>query len=436
MKKTRHIFFGGLAILLVCGLFFSCNTGSEGSPGEGEIIETDDSIRSNLSRETNPQLNAGELEGLVAGNTAFALELYAQARDGAENVFFSPHSISVALAMAYAGARGNTGLEMARTLHFTLPNDRLHNAFNALDVALANRNEGTEEDEFRLHICNAAWGQKGYHFMQSYLDVLAVNYGSGLRLLDFMADPENCRITINDWVSDQTEERIEDLIPPGSISSDSRLVLTNAIYFKAGWLYPFAKEYTGEKSFFTLDGQEVKVQMMSQSERLAYTEAQNFFQAVELPYKGEEVSMVILLPAAGRFEKFEASLDSDFLNKVLENLTLKNVDLQMPRFTFEWEESLSELLKTMGMTDAFKPGTADFSGIDGSHDLFISGVLHKAFVSVDEAGTEAAGATAVVIGATSDPPPTVTVTVDRPFIFLIRHRATRAILFLGRLLDP
>jgi serpin B len=335
--------------------------------------------------------------------------------------------------MTYAGARGNTAKQMEEALHFTLSQARLHNAFNALDLELAKRPDAVEKDGFKLHICNAAWGQKGYSFLESYLDVLALNYGSGFNLLDFIANPANCRLTINDWVSLQTEDRIKDLLPDGSLTIDTRLVLTNAIYFKAGWLHLFDETKTAYGPFFLLDGTEISAQVMKRSESFNYTEVQDYYQAIELQYKGEEVSMVILLPASGRFKEFEASLNADSLNRIIDNLTLRSVSVQMPKFSFEWKGSLSGILKGMGMSDAFDLD-ADFSGIDGANNLFISEVYHQSFVAVDEAGTEAAAATAVVIDFKAVPD--LNVTVNRPFVFLIRDRVTGAVLFLGRVLDP
>lgn len=427
--KEKVCFFGGIIIIitmLVCFFSLSCK-----NPVNNNI----DSIKSDLPREIHPTLAAGELEELVKGNTQFACDFYNRIKDSKDNIFISPHSISVALAMAFAGARGNTQQQMAQALHFTLDQERLHNAFNALDLELAKRPQAVEKDGFKLNICNAAWGQKDFPFLKDYLDVLALNYGSGLMLLDFITDPEKCRITINDWVSAQTEKRIKDLLPAGTITQATTLVLTNAIYFKAGWLYPFNKEYTSDAPFYTLDSQEVTVPMMYTVEDFGYTEEKDYYQAVELLYKGKEVSMIILLPAAGRFENFEASLNADFLGQIIGRLSLREVGLKMPKFSFEWKESLTGFLKALGMTDAFEPGLADFSGIDGALDLFISHVIHQSFVAVDEAGTEAAAATAVVIDYTSAPD-TVSMVIDRPFIFLVRDRVTGALLFLGRVLLP
>ena len=326
---------------------------------------------------------------------------------------------------------------MAQTLHF-LPQGRLHPAFNRLDLELAQRGKdakGKDSKGFRLNIANALWGQKGYRFLPEFLDLLAENYGSGLRLLDFAADPESSRVTINDWVSHQTEGRIKDLVPQGVIDTLTRLVLTNAIYFNAAWGAPFDKSQTQDGAFHLQNGSQVTVPMMKQTKSFGYAEGQGY-QAVELPYDGGELSMVILLPKAGQFEAFEGSLDAGQVNSILKNLAQRQVALSLPRLKTESEFSLAETLAAMGMPVAFS-SEADFSGMDGGRNLFISDVVHKAFVSVDESGTEAAAATASVMGLTyAMPEQPVEFTVDRPFIFLIRDIPTGAILFVGRIVNP
>lgn len=385
---------------------------------------------------TSPDVAAPELAGLVEGNSAFAFDLYHILSQEDGNLFYSPYSISLALAMTYAGAQGETERQMADTLHFILPQERLHPALNTLDLELASRGEGAEgkdEKGFRLNIVNAIWGQKDYKFLAEFLDVLAENYGAGLRLLDFINAPEESRITINNWVSDQTEGRIEDLIPQGVIDALTRLVLTNAIYFNAAWLNPFSVDMTRDGRFHPLDSGEVSVPMMMQTASFGYVKGEGY-QAVELPYDGHELSMVILLPDTGQFEAFEESLDADYVNAVMEDLEYRQVTLTMPKFEFESDFSLTDALAAMGMPIAFT-GAADFSGMTGTRELFISDVIHKAFVSVDEAGAEAAAATAVVM-AEAMPEKPVKVTIDRPFVFLIRDIETSAILFVGRIVNP
>lgn len=398
-----------------------------------------DSARSAKARLTDPDVPSADRTELTAGNQAFAFDLYRILRQQDGNLFYSPHSISLALAMTYAGARGTTEQQMAGTLHFTLPQERLHPAVNALDLELATRGEdarGKDGEGFRLNIVNAVWGQKDYAFLDEYLDVIALNYGAGLRLLDFHNAPDPSRITINRWVAHQTEDRIVDLIPAGVIDPTTRLVLTNAIYFNAAWLETFDESRTHDKPFTLLSGESVDVPTMRQTENFGYT-AGDGYQAIELLYDGHELSMVILLPDEGTFEAFEESLDTATANQALAGLQPRGVVLSMPKFEFDSAFSLSQALKTLGMPTAFNEG-ADFSGMTGDRDLLIADVIHKTFVSVDEEGTEAAAATAVIMAPTSNAPPEepLDVKIDRPFIFLIRDRATGTILFVGRILNP
>jgi serpin B len=397
-----------------------------------------ETLKSDLPRIESPDTDPAEQALLIEGNTAFAFDLYQQLRGEDGNLFYSPHSISVALAMTYAGARGETADQMSDTLNFLLEQEGLHAAFNWLDGELAVRGEGArgkEGEGFRLSVVNAIWGQKDYDFLESFLDVLAGNYGAGLRILDFIEEPEPSRIAINRWVSDETEGRIRDLIPQGAINRLTRLVLTNAIYFDAAWQYPFQKRNTSNGPFYLLDGGQVTVPMMRQTQQFAYAHGQGY-QAVELRYDGGELSMVILLPDSGQFEMFEEQLDAQLVAAMIDDMKPTRVALTMPKFEFESESNLKTTLATMGMPLAFSDD-ADFSGMTGRRELFISDVVHKAFVSVDEEGTEAAAATAVIMAPTSMPAqPDVEVTIDSPFIFLIRDIDTGAILFIGRVMNP
>jgi len=341
----------------------------------GELLTSD------KERITSPDTNPSEQALLVEGNSAFAFELYQALREQEGNLFYSPHSISVALAMTYAGARGETAQQMADTLQFLLEQERLHPAFNWLDIELASRGEGTQgkDDEgFSLNIVNAIWGQKDYGFLPAFLDVLAENYGAGLRILDFANETEKSRLIINDWVSDQTEQRIKDLIPREVLTSGTRLVLTNAIYFNAAWEYPFDEDVTADGTFYLLDDGQVIVPMMKQTESFGYTDGEGY-QAVELQYDGRELSMVILLPEAGNFQAFEEGLQAQKISDIISGLQSTGVALTMPKFEFDSEFSLKDTLAGMGMPIAFS-GAADFSGMTGSPDLYIDAVLHKAFV--------------------------------------------------------
>lgn len=384
---------------------------------------------SDLSRQRDPQVASEDVQTLARGNNAFALDLY-RALAASDNVVFSPYSISLALAMTYAGARGETASQMAQTLHVLLPDESFHAAFNRLDLDLT----GQDDALFRLHIANALWAQKDHPFRQEYLDTLAVNYGAGVQLTDF-ARSEAARRAINDWVSRQTEEKIQDLIPAGALDAMTRLVLVNAIYFKADWETPFDPQQTGDASFYLLDGSQVTVPMMSQDLNGRYVRGSTY-QAIELPYQGGTIAIDILLPDDGQFSAFSQSLDAEQLNRILEALQPTSMHLYLPKFRFTRDFDLGSTLSALGMKDAFLPDQADFSGMDGARDLYIGKVLHKAFIAVDEQGTEAAAATGVVMRLTAAMPSGVEVTVDRPFLFLIRDLSSGQILFFGQVLNP
>ena len=397
----------------------------------GGTIEIVEGKERNLSLE----VEEGDLDAVVAGNAAFALDLYQEIRENDGNIFYSPHSISVALAMTYVGARNATAEQMAGTLHYTLAEERLHPAFNALDLELASRGEnleGEEGDGFQLTVANSIWGERDYTFLTDFVDVLGEHYGSGMRLVDFIGSPEPSRLAINGWVGDQTENRIKDLLPQGIITAFTRLVLTNAIFFKASWLTPFEESLTQDRPFHLLDGSQVDVATMTQDTTFGYALG-NGYQAVELAYFGEEISMVVIMPDSNRFEEIEALIDALFVQGVFAALSSQRTQLYMPKFDFEFTLPLKGILQGMGMEHAFSSLDADFSGMDGTDRLFIHDVLHKGFIAINEAGTEAAAATAVVVGVDSMPPE---IRLDRPFLFLIRDIPTGTVLFVGRVVDP
>ena len=419
-----------ISIAMVCVLL-SLSACAPSAPVQAQVVKSD------KVRVASPDASAESLAELATGNSAFAFDLYQAIRAREGNLFYSPYSISLALAMTYAGARGETERQMADVLHLTLAQARLHPAFNALDLALASRGQGAQGKDgkgFRLNIANSIWGQADYKFLAAFLDILAENYGAGLRLADFKNAPEPSRKIINDWVAEQTEDRIKDLIPEGSITPLTRLVLANAIYFNASWLRQFEEENTIDAPFYLLDGSQISVPTMRQTEFFGYADGTGF-QAVELLYDGGEMSMVILLPDSGDFAAFEAALDADRVAQAISGLQRTNINLYMPKFKYETTLGLTDTLQEMGMTEAFSMA-ADFSGMDGTRDLFITDVFHKAFVAVDEAGTEAAAATAVIVGLKAMPAPPVDVKIDRPFVFLIRDIQTGTILFVGRVLNP
>jgi len=401
-------------------------------PGSLSFLQ-EGAAQSEEGRATTSQATEADLEDLVAGSNQLAVDLYQALRREGGNLFFSPYSISAALAMTYAGARESTEAQMAQALHFTLGQESLHPAFSALALDLAGLNGSPAAGgRFQLDIANALWGQSGWPFLPEFLNVLAENYGAGIQLLDFAQDPEDARLTINDWVYRQTDERIADLLPSGAIDSLTELLLTNAIYFSAAWEFCFNPDFTIDEAVFTrLDGREVAAPIMQQMSPFRYAEGPTY-QAVELRYLDGEVSMVAFLPRPTMFEAFASALDAERVEQIMNRLTTPiSVHLAMPKFSFESGFHLKDPLTSLGMPDAFT-GAADFSGMDGTRELFLGEVFHKAFISVDENGTEAAAGTAAGMYRMRTPE----VFLNRPFIFLIVHKGTRTILFIGQLMDP
>lgn len=407
----------------------------------------------------------GEAEEVAAGNNAFALDLYHALRQEKDaNLLYSPYSLSLTLAMAYAGAGGETAEQMADTLNFTLPQPDLPPAFNRLNAGMLSRL--CADDAPELNIANALWGKAGYQFHTEFQDTLATNYEAELRQLDFETYPREAAAAINDWVEQETKGKISQIYPADHFArlidpENVRLILTNAIYFRGQWQKGFEESQTEDADFHLPDGSRVSVPMMYQRHEFRYAEGADY-QAVELPYKGGngDLAMVIVLPAAGAFADFEETLDAARVQSVLDPPYTQEVILKMPRFQMEIESDLRDTLSEMGMPDAFTLGVADFSGIadssqEGEGDgIFTSSVAHKAFIEVNEKGTEAAAVTAwdgceyydveispgVFVTAEScilsEPPPPVEMTIDRPFIFFLRDKGAGTILFVGRVLDP
>ncbi len=396
-----------------------------------------DVAQSSESRITSPDVTSSQLAALVSGNNTFAFNLYQQLTKGNNgNMFYSPYSISTALAMTYAGANGDTATQMAKALDFTLPQAQLHPAFNDLALQLASRGQGasgTNGKSFALNIANALWCEKTYNFLPNFLNTLGQNYGAGVNLLDFINSPELSRVTINNWVSNETNDKINDLIPTGAITPQTRLVLTNAIYFDAAWQNPFSADKTQNGTFNLLDGSTVSVPMMNNEASYGYTKGSGY-QAVELPYSGDQVAMDIIMPDAGNFTTFESGMTAGSISGIINNLQTKSLNLTMPKFNFDSSFSLNDALSALGMPIAFS-NDADFSGMTGNKDLTIADVVHKAYVAVDEQGTEAAAATGVVMSAMAVMNQNI-LTIDQPFIFIIRDIQTGSILFVGRVLNP
>lgn len=391
--------------------------------------------KSNLSQNTNVDVLPTLLEDFVANNNDFAFEFYKTTQQEHSNLVFSPYSISIATGMLYAGAEGSTEQQIAQALHFNLSDPDIHKGFNYLDVSLKKACREADEDEFTLHIMNAVWGQQNYIFLEDYLNTLAIHYGAGINLLDFTVDPEGARSMINGWVANQTKDLIQDLLGPNSITWDTKLVLTNAIYFYGEWLSTFDKDNTTGRNFELLDGSTILVNTMYQEKYYPYV-AEEDYKAIQLSYKGDRMVMVIVVPAIDTFNEFENSLNHQIWISIVNSLASGKVDLYMPKWEFDTNIDLVEVLKTMGMEDAFEPGGANFSGIDGTHKLFISNAVHKAYILVDEEGTEAAAATGYIAVPTSIEPEPFLFKIDSPYIYAIMDRETNTILFLGRVLNP
>jgi len=429
---------------------------------------------------------ADPLAGLAEGNNAFAIDLYHALRGEEGNLFFSPFSISAALSMTYAGAANRTAEQMADVLHITQPADVYHEAFGKLIARLTAGSDAAGQgvtsdlsnprsdptvplpasppvgtppaywegvlpvelfpaggktlggDEFVLNIANSLWGQFDYEFLEAFLETLDAEYGSPLRPMNFRGSPEASRQVINGWVADQTRDRIPELIPEGAITPETLLTLVNAIYFNASWQYAFS---AGVRETFHLPEGDLDVDMMRQVEKFGYLDGDGY-QAVQLPYYGGDAVMTIVLPDEGQFEAFEASLSAGSIDEIVSGMRRTNVFLTMPEFECRQKLGLAEVLAQMGMSDAFDAHLADFSGMSETarEDLLrIDKVIHEAWVSVDKDGTEAAAATAVIMVGTTcvhePPPPPVKLTIDRPFLFLIRDTQTNTPLFLGRICD-
>ncbi len=395
------------------------------------------------------EMIAGAAQQRVAdGNNRFAMELYQKLATAEGNLFFSPYSISTALGMTYAGAKGQTAKQMAEALCLPTSAEVLEKmdvtgapmtkeAFaQAFGGIIKDLNARGSQDKYQLSVANALWGQKGYAFLPAFVKLIESEYGGKLQEMDFSRAAEKARQTINAWVAKQTNEKIKELIGPGVLDSMTRLVLTNAIYFKGNWATQFRESRTRPAPFTLLDGEKIQTAMMNQKDTFRYAEAGEL-QILELPYVDEELSMVILLPrAADGIGRIERKLTAANLSNWLKNLRRQEVVVSIPKFKMTSKFGLAKVLASMGMADAFSR-RADFSGMTGRRELFISAVIHQAYVDVNEEGTEAAAATGVVMKLTSmGPDRTPVFRADHPFIFAIRDNLSGSILFFGRVMDP
>lgn len=426
--KRLLILLTTMLLLTACG---AVETPAVPTTGTGELV------RASVARDESPEVSPATVGDLAQGNNRFAFDFYHQvAGQSSENLIYSPYSISLAFSMVYAGAGGETAEQMAEIFHY-LPQETQHPAFNALDqqiVAAGEAGSVPEEGEpFQLNVANAVWAQAGYPFRDAYLELLARQYGAGVRTVDFAEDLDATLAAINEWTNDATEGRIEKLAPPLRVTPLTRLVLANAIYFKASWLFPFDEASTAEGGFTLLDGSSVTVPLMHQAAaRVPYAEG-DAYQAIRLPYAGGTVDMLVVLPAEGEFEAVEAQLGGELLQAVQERAEVRDVDLTLPRFEFDTTLQLVELLQSLGLTTPFGD-EADFSGMMENSGLFIADAVHKGTITVDEEGTEAAAVTGVAMEVSEYPRAEVSVT--RPFLFAIIERESGTILFLGRVLNP
>ena len=404
--------------------------------GSYTLVQAENGVRAYVAADSLQPLpgTAGAVKAIVEGGNQFALQLYSHLAESDGNLFFSPSSISLAMAMTHAGAAGKTEQQMAKTLHFDLPKPELNEGMQKL---LSVWNSQAVDAGYRLAIANRLWAAKGYEFLPQFLNVTRADYGAELARLDFH-QVEAARNTINRWVEEKTAGKIRDLIPPGAVNANSKLVLTNAVYFKGEWTKKFEKNRTKEEDFHVSVSSKVKSHLMHQQEQYRYASVEGL-QVLELPYGNKDLAMIVLLPdKIDGLPELESHLSLENLHRWCAALRPREVEVSLPRFKMTAMMDLNRELEKMGMPDAFDPSTANFAGMTGSRDLFISRVVHQAFVDVHEEGTEAAAATGVIVAVTSlrieRPKPVFR--ADHPFVFMIRDNRNGTILFLGRLLDP
>lgn len=429
MKTVLLPLFAGLSLV-------ACGGGSSSGPATPaptvQLLAT--VAQSSMARNTDPQTTDADVQAVVNGNTDFAgraLSLMDVSGDANANSVFSPYSLTLGLALPAAGARGGTLAGMEKALSF-LPQERLKPALNKLDRHLVISAAPTQGQGASLNIVNTVWSQTGQTLAPAYLDTLAEHYGAGLRLLDFQSQSEPARQAINAFISEQTRGRIKDLLPPGAVTSDTRVLLTNAIWFKGDWLHRFDAARTTTRAFTSRANAQSQVPFMQQEATLRYVRM-NDHEAVELPYKNTALAMTLVLPAQGAFDAVVRDFGSARMTALASNMQPRYLSLTMPKFTFSSALDASALLRRLGMDEAFDPSLADFSGITGQRGLVLSSVQHNAFIAVDEQGTEAAAATGSIIGVVSVPPePEVRLVLDRPFLFVIRDTTTGTILFMGK----
>ena len=422
--RLRTLALSGIAIVLA-GLVAGC----------GSTARTDPPATTTGSASpppAGPPVPPADATAVRNGNAQFAGRLLATVVRGPQNVALSPASISQAVSMAFAGARGTTAAQIAGALDFTLPPARLSAAFAGVDHSLAAVNGPGHE----LDVANAMYGQAGLGFRRAFLALMARDYAAGLRTADFARDAPAARAEINAWVAAQTRGQIPQLMGPGDVDQTTRLVLVNAVYLDAQWRQPFAHGDTFPAPFQAPAGT-VKVPTMHQTGVFGYVQGAGY-QALELPYQGGRLAFDILLPSPGGYGSLLSRLGGEGPLPLLAGLRRTQVAVALPKFRLTTHVELARPLSALGMRLAFDPGRADLSGIAGIPGyLYIHAVVHEAHLSVDEAGTQAAAATGIGISGTAVPaPPRTRVIVDRPFVFVLRDTRTGAVLFMGSVANP
>lgn len=424
MHTLKHSFFCHLFSLFPAIILLTAVPGCNNHPSLAENSE-----------QTNPTAESGTTVDTAGSNNIFAWKLYHQlVADKDSNIFFSPFSISSALTMTWAGAKGKTADEMADVLHLQSEADTVHRKYRKLFESMREREE---EADYELIVANALWGQEGTDFRDEFMTTVQKFYYAAFNEVNYKTDAEGARKRINQWVAEKTRDKIEELIPSGVLDGLTRLVLTNAVYFKAPWQNTFSEELTRDRTFTQLDGQDVEVPMMHQTESFGYTEAEEC-KVLEIPYDNNDFTMVIILPRnPDGLPALEKELSHEDFGKLLNEAARTRVKVAIPKFKTTSRFQLAKTLQDLGMHAAFAPRTADFSAISrDEEDLFLQDVLHKSYIDVDEKGTEAAAATGVVMRTTAaHPEDPEEFTADHPFLFLIRDQHSDNILFMGRVVN-
>jgi serpin B len=421
---------------LIATLVVGCGSSDSKSPTTPDTV-----ARSAQSHDANPNIADTDYQAVVAANNQFGFDLLLKIVPGETgNLVYSATSAVHALSMTYLGAQGATKTQMAAVLHDSFAAGVYPTAINRLTIDLASRNLAPHSTTYgdlsvTLKLVDDIWSQNGFTLAPTFLDDLAKYYDAGVHLVDFIQNSEGARTTINQWVADHTANRIQNLLPSGSVDASTRLVLSNALYFKGSWAEPFDANSTSNAAFNRLDASTVDVPMMHDSRSVSYGEGTDY-QIVDVPFDGGQLSMTLLLPAAGHFTDIRDQLSQQWWSQATAAMANTSVTLTVPKFSFTWgTESLADALKGLGMTDAFDEAAADFSGIEPSRQLYVGDVLQKAFIAVDESGAEAAAATAVTMRLSAAPLNEKTFAADRPFLCFIRDTSGE-ILFAAQVLDP